>query len=93
MSKTELREFKTRNYLDNPEIISLYLVESFKNGDYDEILYSLREVIKSKGFTNVAKQTGLSRETLYKSFKAGAKPRFETILKVLKAFDVKLLVA
>ncbi len=92
IGKVEVREFKARNYLNDPEMISLYLAESLKSGDYDEILHSFREVIKSKGFTNISKQTGLSRESLYKSFKSGAKPRFETVLKILKAFDVKLQV-
>ncbi len=92
IGKVEVREFKAKNYLNDLEMISLYLTESLKSGDYDEILHSFREVIKSKGFTNIAKQTGLSRESLYKSFRAGAKPRFEIVLKVLKAFDVKFQV-
>lgn len=92
MSKVEISDYHTSDFLTNNKIIVQYLTDIFKDGDMDEILHAMKEVIKAKGVTNVARQTGLSRESLYKSFNAGTKPRFETILKILKAFDVKLQV-
>lgn len=93
MSKTHISDYHTSEFLSNNKIIVHYLADVLNGGDVDEILLAIKEVIKAKGVTNIAKQTGLSRESLYKSFKAGAKPRSETILKVLKAFDVKIQVA
>ncbi len=92
MSKVAVSDYHTSDFLTNNEIIVQYLTDTLKDGDVDEILHAIKEVVRAKGVTNIAKQTGLSRESLYKSFKKGAKPRFETILKILKAFNVKLQV-
>ncbi len=51
---------------------------------------AVADVAKAKGMSNVASQTGLGRESLYKAFAPGAKPRYETVLKVLKALGVQL---
>lgn len=92
MAKTSLSNYETSEFLTNNKIIVSYLADTLKDGNVDEILFAIQEVIKAKGVTNIAKQAGLSRESLYKSFKTGAKPRFETILKALKAFGLKMQV-
>ena len=60
------------------------------DGDTDELLEAIGHIARAKGMTQVATQTGLGRESLYKSFQAGAKPKFETVMKVLDSFGVKL---
>lgn len=47
-------------------------------------------IAKAKGISKISKDTGLGRESLYKTFKKGSKPRFDTVIKVLKSFGIKL---
>ena len=56
----------------------------------DVFLAALGNVAKARGIAQLAKDTGLSRESLYKTFASGTKPRFETILKISKALGVPL---
>jgi probable addiction module antidote protein len=50
------------------------------------------DVAKARGMTSVAESSGLGRESLYKAFAPGAKPRYETVVKVLRSLGVKLQV-
>jgi probable addiction module antidote protein len=56
------------------------------------ICTALDTIARAKGMSSVAKETGLSRESLYKSFSGSSKPEFETVRKVLNSFGVKLVV-
>lgn len=85
-----LREFDIALYLDDKEIIAEYLSQVLEDGDMNELLEAISNIAKAKGMTQIAKDTGLGRESLYKSFAKGAQPKFETILKVLKSFGLKL---
>ncbi|MBP9686342.1 MAG: putative addiction module antidote protein, partial [Candidatus Doudnabacteria bacterium] len=49
-------------------------------------------IAKVKGMTQISKETGLGRESLYKTFQEGSEPKFSTILKVLKAMGLSLRV-
>ena len=89
MSK-ELTPFDIAQYLDTPEAIAEYLSQVLEDGDSDEFLEALGHIAKAKGMTQIAKETGLGRESLYKTFSPGAKPRFETIMKVINTLGVKL---
>jgi probable addiction module antidote protein len=55
-------------------------------------LLALGDVARAKGMTQVAKDAGLGRESLYKALAPGAKPRFETVMKVAHALGVKFTV-
>lgn len=57
--------------------------------DQDLLLLALSDVARAKGMAQVAKDAGLGRESLYKALAPGAKPRFETIVKVARALGVK----
>lgn len=85
-----LREFDIALYLDDKEIIAEYLSQVLEDGDMNELLEAISNIAKAKGMTQIAKDTGLGRESLYKSFAKGAQPKFETILKVLQSFGLKL---
>ena len=54
------------------------------------ITAALGEVARAKGMTQLAKDTGLAREALYRSLSAEGKPEFTTVLKVMKAFGLRL---
>ncbi len=90
MKKTAIREYETARYLDSEEMISEYLSACLEDPNPDVFLAALGEVAKARGVAQLAKDTGLSRESLYKTFSPGTKPRFETILKISKALGVPL---
>ena len=58
--------------------------------DADLLLLALGDVARARGMAQVAKDAGLGRESLYKALAPGAKPRFDTIMKVAKALGVRL---
>ena len=89
MSK-DLTPFDIAQYLDTPEAIAEYLSQVLEDGNSDEFLEALGHIAKAKGMTQIAKETGLGRESLYKTFSPGAKPRFETVMKVINTLGVKL---
>ena len=68
MNNTELTEFDITQYLDNKEIIAEYLSQILADGDTDELLIALGNIAKAKGMTQIAKDTGLGRESLYTTF-------------------------
>jgi probable addiction module antidote protein len=76
--------------LDSDEMISEYLSQVLEDGDSDELIRALGYIAKAKGMTKVAKESGLGRESLYKALSEGAKPRFDTVFKVIKALGIRL---
>ena len=87
---TKLTTFDMSQYLDSKEMIAEYLTQVLEDGDMNEVLEAIGNIAKAKGMSQIAKDTGLGRESLYKTFSADSKPRFETIIKVLDSFGVKL---
>ena len=85
-----LTTFDVSQYLDSKEMIAEYLSQVLVDGDTSELLIAMGNIAKAKGMSQIAKDTGLGRESLYKTFAPNAKPRFETIMKVLNSFGVKL---
>lgn len=86
----ELSDFDTSHYLDNEEVIAEYLSQVLADGDPDELLLAIGNIAKARGMTRIANDSGLGRESLYKVFAPGAKPRFETVMKVMRALGVAL---
>jgi probable addiction module antidote protein len=89
-SQLNIAPFDASDYLDNEETIAEYLSVALNNPDPDAFLDAVRDVAKAQGISTVAQNAGLGRESLYKALKPGAKPRFETIRRLLKALDVKI---
>lgn len=87
----ELLPFDMSDLLDSDEAISEYLTQVIADGDTDEILRAIGHIAKARGMAQIAQQTGLGRESLYKTFGPGAKPRFDTVLKVIRALGIDLL--
>jgi len=87
---TKLTTFDVSQYLDSKEMIAEYLSQVLQDGDMNEVLEAIGNIAKAKGMSQIAKDTGLGRESLYKTFSADSKPRFETIMKVLDSFGIKL---
>jgi probable addiction module antidote protein len=87
---SKLTTFDISQYLDNKEVISEYLTQVLEDGDMDELLEAIGHIAKAKGMSEIASETGLGRESLYKTFQAGSKPRFETIMKVLHSLGIQI---
>jgi probable addiction module antidote protein len=81
------------DHLDSPEAIAAYLEAVFEDGDPALITAALGDVARAKGMTEVAKQAGLTRASLYKALSADGRPEFTTVMKVLHALGFKLKVA
>ncbi len=88
MSKTTT--FDVSQYLDSKEMMAEYLTQVLEDGDTNELLSAIGAIAKAKGMSQIAKDTGLGRESLYKTFNENAKPRFDTVIKVLNSLGVKL---
>ncbi|MCV6607522.1 MAG: putative addiction module antidote protein [Campylobacterales bacterium] len=86
----KLTNFDVAQYLDDKEVIAEYLSQILEDGDTNELLTAIGDIAKAKGMSQIAKDTGLGRESLYKAFNDGAKPRFETVMKVVNSLGVKL---
>ncbi|WP_336332509.1 addiction module antidote protein [Pseudomonas putida] len=71
---------------------SEYLSQVLSDGDTEEIIRALGHITRARGMTHIAMESGLGRESLYKALSPGAKPRFDTVLKVIRALGVDLLV-
>ncbi len=90
--KEEIREFDAKRYLDSEEMVVEYLNAALDDGDLGLLLTSLGDVAKAHSVTKVAKESGLGRQSLYKAFSVRSKPRYDTIVKVLKSLGFKLQV-
>ena len=85
----KLVAFDAARYLDDDNAIAEYMSVVLETDDQDLLLLALSDVARAKGMAQVAKDAGLGRESLYKALAPGAKPRFETIVKVARALGVK----
>jgi probable addiction module antidote protein len=82
--------FYAADYLDSEEVIAEYLNVALSSEDPDLFLQAIADVAKARGMAQVAKETGLGRESLYKALAPGAKPRYDTVLKLIRALGVEL---
>ena len=76
--------------LDSEEAIAEYLTAAVEDANPDVLLMALGDVAKARGMAQVAKAAGLGRESLYKALAPGAHPRFETIIAVFRALNVRV---
>jgi probable addiction module antidote protein len=83
-------EFDPSDYLDSDEAISEYLTQVLAEGDSDELIRAIGYVAKARGMAQIARDAGLGRESLYKAFAPGSKPRFDTVMKVIRALGIEL---
>ena len=88
----KLVAFDAARYLNDDEAIAEYMTVVLEANDPDLLLLALSDVARAKGMAQVAKDAGLGRESLYKALAPGAKPRFETVMKVARALGVKFTV-
>ena len=76
--------------VDSEEVIAEYLNVALASELPDLFLQAIADVAKARGMAQLAKDTGLGRESLYKALAPGAKPRYDTVLKLIRALGVEL---
>ena len=86
----KIAAFDVADYLDTDEVIAEYLSAALEDPNPEVFLMAVADVAKAKGMSGIAGATGLGRESLYKAFAPGAKPRYDTVLKVLRALGMQL---
>ena len=87
---TKLARFDAADYLDSDEVIAEYLNAALADENPDVFLQAIADVVKARGIAQLARDTGLGRESLYKALAPGAKPRYDTVLKLIRALGVEL---
>lgn len=87
---TKLSKFDAAEYLDSPEIITAYLNKALETGDSRYIAQAIGTIARAKGMSAIARESGLSRENLYRALSEDGTPEFGTIMKVLDAIDIQL---
>lgn len=90
MSDLEVSDFDSAEFLTDEETIAAYLTASFESGDQNEFIQALNIVARARGMTQLAKDTGLPRESLYKTLSGSSKPRFDTIAKISSALGLNI---
>lgn len=87
---TKLLPFDPARYLTDDAAVAEYMTAILETDDPDLLLLALGDVARARGMAQVAKDAGLGRESLYKALAPGAKPRFDTVLKVARALGIRL---
>ncbi|MCC6489782.1 MAG: putative addiction module antidote protein [Candidatus Hydrogenedentes bacterium] len=92
MAKTVTTRYDVAEHLRTPEEMAAYLEACLEdaNGDAAFIAKALGDIARAKGMSQVARDAGLSRESLYKALSGDRTPGFDTILKVIAALGLKL---
>ena len=80
-------------FLDSDAEIAEYLEDAWDENDPAVFLIALRDVAKVKGIASIAEATGLGRESLYKTLNGNTRPRWDTVLRIMRALGVRLKVA
>jgi probable addiction module antidote protein len=93
MAKTRFAPFNAAEYLDNEAVIAEYLAAALEDSDPEAFMMAVSNVAKARGIAKIARDSGLGRESLYKALAPGAKPRFETVRRLVDALGVRWTVA
>jgi probable addiction module antidote protein len=87
---TKTKPFDPSKHLDDDEAIAFYIDEALATNDAAVVAACLGDVARARGMTQLAKEAGLTRASLYKALSAGGNPEFATILRVIQALRLKL---
>ena len=90
--KLQTRPYDTAAYLKTEQDCAMYLQAAIDESDGDAalVIAALGDIARSRGMMHLARETGLTREGLYKALSPEGNPSFATVLKVCKALGLKL---
>ena len=89
MPKTKTRLWDPAEHLETEEDMAAYLEAALEDGDPALVAAALGDIARAKGMTQIAIETGLGRESLYKALLAEGNPEFATVLKVLRSLGLR----
>jgi len=90
MPKTSTKPWDPAEHLSTDEDMAAYLEAALDEGDPALVAAALGDIARAKGMTQVARDTGLGRESLYKALSASGNPEFATVMKVVSALGLRL---
>ncbi len=86
----KLTKYDPAEDLTSKEAVAIFMAEALKTNDPAYIAHALGVAARASGMSQIAKETGLSREQLYRSFSAKGNPTLKTTLAVMKALGIEL---
>ena len=92
MTKEKITRWNVLDGLRNDEEIAAFLEVALEEGDYNFFLSALDDAIHAFGINTMAKEMGVNRQSLYKSFDKGSKPNFETVFKAVNSLGLRFAV-
>ncbi len=92
MATTQTRPWDPAEHLETEEDMAAYLNVALEVGDLGLIMAALGDIARARRMTTVAQETGLGRESLYKSLSSNGNPEFATVLKVVHSLGLQLRV-
>ena len=90
MTKTSTRIWDPAEHLQSDEDMAAYLEAALEEGDASLFAAALGDIARAKGMSQLARETGLGRESLYKALSPTGNPEFATILRVVGALGLQL---
>ena len=90
MAKTKTRPWDVVEHLETEEDMAAYLEAALEEGDPALVAAALGDIARAKGMSEIARETGLGRESLYKALSPEGNPEFATVLKIVKALGLRL---
>ena len=85
-------KFDVVDYLKSEEDIAGYLTAVLEDGDPGLFVAAIGDIARAKGMSDIAKKSGVTRESLYRALKIESRPRFETVTRVIHALGMRLTV-
>jgi len=90
MTKTQTRPWDVAEHLETDDDMAAYLEAALEEGDASLVAAALGDIARAKGIAQIARETGLGRESLYKALAPEGNPEFATVLKVVRALGLRL---
>ena len=90
MAKTRTRKWDPAEHLKSNADMAAYLEAALEDGDPALVAAALGDIARAKGMSEIAREAGLGRESLYKALSAEGNPELGTILKVVRALGLRL---
>jgi probable addiction module antidote protein len=90
MAKSKTKPYDAAEYLETDDDMAAYLQSALEEGDPRLIIHALGNIARARGMAQIARDTGLRRESLYKALSPDGNPEFATVLKVVRALGIEL---
>ncbi len=90
MAKTKTLPWDAAEYLNSEEEMAAYLEAALEEGEPALVAAALGDIARARGMSQLARETGLGRESLYKALSPNGNPEFATIMKVVEALGLRL---